>query len=183
MTSTPQKNEIVEKEKKTAKNKAKKEDREKKKRERIALGKRNKAIEQTQKIMKKKKKKAAKKLEFETSSSDSEIQAPEESEDDGCDVIDEEEVEVDLPPTSKELGEFVAFSYNNNLYAGLIKSVDEDGPVISSMQSCGKLWKWPQPPDILKYSWKDVLGSINPPVKFSKTRDIFSVRELEKYFD
>lgn len=73
---------------------------------------------------------------------------------------DEEGKKSNLLPAKKEVGEFLAFKYEGKVFAGKVVQLDERGPVISAMKPSGKLWKWPVPPDILNYSWADVIGRV-----------------------
>ncbi|CAK9826631.1 hypothetical protein ANTRET_LOCUS4444 [Anthophora retusa] len=73
------------------------------------------------------------------------------------------------------------------------------------MQKHGRLWKWPETPDILDYEWENVqylaielgplqilsifrvfrtvLFYINDPTKASKSRNIYSVPELDSIWN
>ena len=61
----------------------------------------------------------------------------------------------------KEMGRFVIFSYEGELYPGQIVSFKNDELTIKSMRKSLKMWKWP----ILGLMFRDQL---NPPNKFQK---------------
>lgn len=82
-------------------------------------------------------------------------------------------------PLLKQINEFVIFTYDNKYYPGKIINVTEHTATISSMIQCGRLWKWPERPDVLEYQWKNVTSHINEPKKTSKTRNVYSVPELD----
>lgn len=71
------------------------------------------------------------------------------------------------------------FSYQNALYPGIITNVSETAATISSMEKCGRQWKWPGREDKIDYEWNAVLFQINKPVKMSKTRNVYLVKELD----
>ncbi|CAF4828024.1 unnamed protein product [Pieris macdunnoughi] len=56
---------------------------------------------------------------------------------------------------------------------------DSETATISSMQKCGRLWKWPEKVDQLGYEWEYVLFHIDEPLKMSQTRNVYTVPELE----
>lgn len=116
-------------------------------------------------------------MEFDSSTSESDLGEIEESEENGDDDLSSQEEESNLRPAKKEVGEFLAFKYEGKVFAGRVAQLDEHGPVISAMKPSGKLWKWPVPADIFKYSWADIIGQVNIPVQFSKTREIYSIPE------
>lgn len=74
---------------------------------------------------------------------------------------------------------YVVFSYEEELFSGVITHVTKTAASISAMQKCGRLWKWPQKVDLLDYNWEDVLYHINEPLKMSQTRNVYSVPELD----
>lgn len=82
-------------------------------------------------------------------------------------------------PVQRKVGEYVVFSYEEELFPGVITHVTKTAASISAMQKCGRLWKWPQKVDLLDYNWEDVLYQINEPLKMSQTRNVYSVPELD----
>lgn len=81
-------------------------------------------------------------------------------------------------PPEKRDGEFVIVKYDSKYYPGVVLSASSTTASISAMQSIGRLWKWPERPDVLDYPWEAVVGAIKEPTKTSKTRNVFSVPEL-----
>jgi hypothetical protein len=69
--------------------------------------------------------------------------------------------------TVRDVGQYVVFTYENELFAGKIISYDDQGATINSMKRTLKSWKWPAKEDILTYSWEDILASISPPKQIS----------------
>jgi hypothetical protein len=59
--------------------------------------------------------------------------------------------------TVRDVGQYVVFTYENELFAGKIISYDDQGATISSMKRTLKSWKWSEKEDILNYSWYDIL--------------------------
>ncbi|CAH2103358.1 unnamed protein product [Euphydryas editha] len=84
-----------------------------------------------------------------------------------------------LLPLVKKGGQYVVFKYEGELFPGVITKMNKKGAVISSMKRSLKNWKWPQPKDELFYTWKDVLGGINPPKKIGR-REFYSVPEFDQ---
>ncbi|XP_046393584.1 uncharacterized protein LOC124161317 [Ischnura elegans] len=82
-----------------------------------------------------------------------------------------------LKSVVRAVGQFVAVTYDNELYPGKIINVNDDGATISSMTKSKKSWKWPEKEDIIIYPWEDILGGINSPRQISK-RGFFHVPEL-----
>lgn len=82
----------------------------------------------------------------------------------------------------REIGTFVVFLYEGELYPGQIVGFDDKEVTVNSMEKSLKMWKWPSKRDELTYPWTDVLGSIQPPKQVSK-RAIFSVPELTNVYD
>lgn len=82
----------------------------------------------------------------------------------------------------KEVGRFVAFYYEKQLYPGEIVSFDDETVTINAMQKSLKMWKWPSKKDELIYPWTDVVGSIKHPKQVSN-RGTFSVPELNPFCD
>lgn len=82
----------------------------------------------------------------------------------------------------KEVGCFVAFYYEKQLYPGEIVSFDDETVTINAMQKSLKMWKWPSRKDELIYTWTDVVGSIKPPKQVSK-RGTYCVPELNSFLD
>ncbi|KAJ8930362.1 hypothetical protein NQ314_016840 [Rhamnusium bicolor] len=90
--------------------------------------------------------------------------------------------DVHFAKVVREVGRFIVFSYEGQLYPGEIVAFDDKTVTINSMQRSLKMWKWPSKRDELTYPWSDVLGSIQPPKQVSK-RGAFSVPELTSFFD
>lgn len=72
----------------------------------------------------------------------------------------------------------MVFTYEGELFPGKIINIEKQVATISAMQRNGKLWKWPNTPDILDYPWQDVIGHAENPKQIGK-RSIFSVPELD----
>lgn len=104
----------------------------------------------------------------------------EEREDDAFEKMMTNENLILLAPIEKEVGKFCVVKYMGQLYPGKIVSYDEDTAEVSSMQKSLKSWKWPAEPDILDYTWKNVLGKIEPPKLISK-RGFYRVPELDQF--
>lgn len=92
---------------------------------------------------------------------------------------DEHKETEDWKPVQKVIGEFVVFRYEGELFPGQIMSFSDKKVTIMSMERGQKSWKWPIKPDIMKYSWMDVLGAINHPKAINK-RGFFQIPELDK---
>lgn len=86
---------------------------------------------------------------------------------------------LQLSEIIREVGKYVIFTYEGELFPGQILSYDNEGAVIKAMQKSLKSWKWPEKPDILNYSWEDIVGGIAEPKQVSK-RGYFTVPELNK---
>lgn len=123
-------------------------------------------------------------VQFEDSS-DSEneaiLQEIEETKSTSTSESSDEEKTLEQTPIDRKIGEFVVFSYEKTMYPGIITNVSETGATISAMAKCGRLWKWPDREDKLEYEWKAILFHINEPVKMSKTRNVYLVKELDKW--
>jgi hypothetical protein len=78
----------------------------------------------------------------------------------------------------RDVGQYVVFIYQNELFTGKIISYDDKGGTVSSMKRSLKSWKWPDKEDILTYSWEDILGSICPTKQIS-SRGLFDIPELK----
>jgi len=78
---------------------------------------------------------------------------------------DEEEEKI-------EVGSFVAVNYNEDLYPGEVTKMDKNNAVVSCLQkSIFDLWRWPQQPDTLQYSFADMYKIGKPTlVKNSNSR-------------
>lgn len=87
--------------------------------------------------------------------------------------------QTSLKTVIRAIGEHVLFIYEDNVYPGVITSVDEDGALINAMVKSLKFWKWPQRRDEIWYSWDKIIGSINPPKQISK-RGLYAVPECDK---
>lgn len=81
-------------------------------------------------------------------------------------------------PVQTKVGEYAVFSYEEELFPGVITDVTKTAASISAIQKCGKLWKWRQKVDQLDKEWKDVLYHINEPSNMSQTRNVYFVPEL-----
>lgn len=88
----------------------------------------------------------------------------------------------DCPVTSDgkyAVNNFVIVNYLKNMYPGIIKSVDVDGAIVSSMEKTKAFYKWPNKEDTMFYKWSDILMKIKPPVLVR--RGYFKVEELDEY--
>lgn len=92
---------------------------------------------------------------------------------------DETPINHSWKPLLNQINEFVIFKYDGQYYPGKIIDVANVTATISSMVKCGRLWKCPERPDVLEYQWKSVQSHINKPIKTSKTRNVYSVPELD----
>ncbi|CAH2059779.1 unnamed protein product, partial [Iphiclides podalirius] len=71
----------------------------------------------------------------------------------------EESSEWMVPP-KRCIGEFRAVRYEEKLFPGVITGFPKTHATVSSMVKAGKLWKWPDRPDILDHEWGSVVSSI-----------------------
>jgi len=78
----------------------------------------------------------------------------------------------------KEIGEYVVFTFEGELFPGKIIKVQNKVATISAMQRSEKLWKWPNTLDILNYPWQDVIGHASELKQIGK-RSLFSIPELD----
>lgn len=68
-----------------------------------------------------------------------------------------------LKEVVRDLGEYVVFTYEKEVFPGKIVEVTEDEVKIGVLQRSMKSWKWPIQEGVHCYNWDDVLGRINPP--------------------
>ncbi|CAK1592462.1 unnamed protein product [Parnassius mnemosyne] len=83
-------------------------------------------------------------------------------------------------PIVKAVGQYVVFTYEEEIFPGKITKITKEGPYISSMERSLKSWTWPKPVDEIQYNWQDILGCIEVPKKISTRREIYSVPELDQ---
>jgi len=83
----------------------------------------------------------------------------------------------------REVKEYVAVKYNEKLFPGVVMAVSDTHATVSTMIQNGRLWKWPERSDQLDYDWDAVVSRIREPKKTSRTRNVYSVPELEYYFE
>lgn len=153
----------------------KKEEREKKKKAREETIKRKK-------LEKESKEKQTNRRLFSSESSESSLEVT--SGESVWDETDEKSKETrGWQPVQKYVNEYVVFKYDGKYYPGKITTLGTEEATISSMQRAGRLWKWPDRPDILPYPWNAVIGHINTPKKTSKTRNVYMVDELLNFLD
>lgn len=86
---------------------------------------------------------------------------------------------LNLPDVVREVGKYVLFSYEDDVYPGQITGFNDCEVTINSMHKSMKSWKWPEKKDELNYPWEDVLGCIKPPQKVSR-RGVYTVPELNQ---
>ncbi|KAE9525572.1 hypothetical protein AGLY_014099 [Aphis glycines] len=67
-------------------------------------------------------------------------------------------------PIKKKVGECVVFTHEGELFTGKIINIEKQVATISAIQKNGKLWKWPNSPDILDYPWQDVISHAENPI-------------------
>ena len=79
----------------------------------------------------------------------------------------------------REEGEFVVFTYEDELFPGQITIVKENGAYLKSMVKTLKAWKWSEIQEDNFYEWSNVLFHIKEPQKISKTRELYKVPELD----
>ncbi|CAH2062580.1 unnamed protein product, partial [Iphiclides podalirius] len=84
----------------------------------------------------------------------------------------EESSEWMVPP-KRCIGEFCAVRYEEKLFPGVITGASKTHATVSSMVKAGKLWKWPDRPDILDYEWGSVVSSIKESKKKSAQLEMF----------
>lgn len=82
-------------------------------------------------------------------------------------------------PVKRQINEYMIFVYEGSYFPGKITHTTKKEATITSMKRCGRLWQWPEKPDILTYKWRDVVSHICEPLKTSKTRNVYSVSELD----
>lgn len=68
-----------------------------------------------------------------------------------------------LKEVVRDLGEYVVFTYEKEVFPGKIVEVTEDEVKIGMLQRSMKSWKWPIQEGVHCYNWDDLLGRINPP--------------------
>ncbi|XP_047027499.1 MFS-type transporter clz9-like [Helicoverpa zea] len=108
---------------------------------------------------------------------------------DMLETMSEEETTVDnaressktkkFKPLIKAEGEYVAFTYEGEVFPGIITKINDKGPYISSMKRSLKYWKWPKPKDEIQYTWNEVLGCISAPKKIGR-REFYTVPDLDQ---
>ncbi|KAJ4435204.1 hypothetical protein ANN_23781 [Periplaneta americana] len=74
----------------------------------------------------------------------------------------------------------VIVRYEEELFPGIVTSVDERDARVSVMQRSGQLWKWPDQKDEIDYAYKDVVEKMRQPVKKSHKRELYDIPELQK---
>ncbi|XP_050509990.1 uncharacterized protein LOC126886899 [Diabrotica virgifera virgifera] len=85
--------------------------------------------------------------------------------------------EVDKP----NIADYVIIQYEGSMFPGVVTGVEKQGVNVSSMEKCGRFWKWPDREDQLMYEFADVIQTkINAPVQISR-RAIFQVPEMDIY--
>jgi hypothetical protein len=78
----------------------------------------------------------------------------------GDDIIEEDEIPLGTEKKTpreilsfgnivRDVGQYVVFTYENELFPEKIISYDDQGATISSMKRTLKSWKWPEKGDIL----------------------------------
>lgn len=82
----------------------------------------------------------------------------------------------------RKVGEYIIFFYKVEYFPGKILSFTDEEVEISSMQKSLKSWKWPDKEGIGKYSYEDVIGTIDEP-KIIFKRGFYHVKELEHLWD
>lgn len=81
-------------------------------------------------------------------------------------------IEEDSVSYDYEIGDFVIFIYEEEHFVGKIKSLNEEGVLINSMQKSLKNWKWPEKEDLNLYPYQDIKKKINPPKSQLKKRSL-----------
>lgn len=51
----------------------------------------------------------------------------------------------------KYVGEYVAFEYEGLFFPGKIEMLKKGRATVTSMEKCGRSWKWPERPDVVDY--------------------------------
>lgn len=87
--------------------------------------------------------------------------------------------EAGLKNVQKVVGEYVLFTYDEEVYPGIITKLDKQGALINSMVRTLKCWKWPEKKDEIWYTWDKIIGSIDPPQQISK-RGLYSVPQCDR---
>lgn len=75
------------------------------------------------------------------------------------------------------IGDYVIFVYEGSYFVGKVESISE------SMQKSLKNWKWPEKEDLNLYPISDITEKIKTPQRVNKSRDIYYVPEILKYWD
>ena len=69
---------------------------------------------------------------------------------------------------TKREGEFVVFTYEDELFPGQITIVKENGAYVKSMVKTLKAWKWSEIQEDNFYEWSNVLFHIKESQKITK---------------
>lgn len=136
------------------------------------------ALEKKSEMQRPETSKKAKKMKI-VSSSSSESSVDVSSGESEWNEVENDDEEVHLQPAKKEIGEHVIVRYDGKHFPGIILDCSDTCAKVSAMVACGRLWKWPERADVCDYKWEAVLGHIAEPTKVSKTRNVFSVSEME----
>ena len=122
----------------------------------------------------------------ESESSESSIEVPELSEDDGAnwDELSAQD-STESSPVKKDvghlkIGDYVIVLYAQSHFPGLITDTTEDGFKVSAMEKSLNNWKWPFPSDIMAYSKADIIQIIQSPKCINK-RGVYEVKEMKKF--
>ena len=83
-----------------------------------------------------------------------------------------------IKPRKYDVGDYVIFEYERELFPGEVTYVEEGGCNIKSMAKSGVNWKWPAVEDEMFYENGEIKQKINPPKKLN--RGVMVVNELKK---
>ena len=82
----------------------------------------------------------------------------------------------------KHKNEYVIISINGEYLPGKILKVNKNNAAITTMQKSKLLWKWPVTANVRDFKWENIVGKIEKPVKASKTRNFYTIPELNFKF-
>ena len=143
-------------------------------------------LEREKKKQEKEKELNLKEKRRESESSESSIEVPELSEDDGAnwDELSAQD-STESSPVKKDvghlkIGDYVIVLYAQSHFPGLITDTTEDGFKVSAMEKSLNNWKWPFPSDIMAYSKADIIQIIQSPKCINK-RGVYEVKEMKKF--
>ncbi|KAJ8914016.1 hypothetical protein NQ315_012039 [Exocentrus adspersus] len=89
---------------------------------------------------------------------------------------------LQLQPIVHQVGRYVAFTYEGEIFAGQIVDFNDREVTISAMQKSLKCWKWPAKANIMSYLWEDMKGGLDAPKQISK-RGLYAIPQLAAFWE